>query len=217
MTFDTDINSFTFDEVHILNGAHVAFSPDDPTVAANRLITINKLVGSDVQDVSSLGTLHVGPDQSVFVVYSSYYLAVNLNVYKLSKISLPDRVKMYQTTNYINGTLYGARDLTLVDASLYVSKDAMSASGMAGNVEFGTFRVLSNAKLYFTDDVAYEISGDAMEIGPGGQVMGREVIFKVTSILVDEKGHLDFDAQSVNFTGKPLCQQPAGLLIIISS
>ena len=185
-----DETTLTFDELSIVNGAHVAFESPAENQAA-RTVTINKLMGSDVIDKSSIGTVHVGPQVSAVVISSDYYLPVNLKVHKDGFLSLPDRLHLFNSNSAVNGTVHGAQELSLVESVLMLGENAQSPG--EGRVKIHSLAVMSSAKLILIGKQVLE--GDKLQVGPGGQVICRQATFTFTTVIVDEGGHLNGNGQ----------------------
>lgn len=96
-----------------MNGAHMAIEPPASS-GEKHTINIVELIGSDVKDKNSLGTIHVGPNQVVFITLAEYYFPANLHVYEDGEISFPDAVKLYNTKSYIKGSISGWKDELVV-------------------------------------------------------------------------------------------------------
>ena len=185
LTFDHSTSTLHFDEVHLLNGAHLVIVPPQ---SGTHTVTIEKFVGSEVYTAAQLGTLNIGPRVAVTIVQSDVYLAAHMKVHSSGRVQLPDTVQMYKTSNNIQGALVGVHALTVVDATLVLGSQFP-------NHTIDRLKVLTGGKLYMTDTVQYTLSGSEVEIGAGGCIFCRQIIFRVDTFTLHDGGRLDADSR----------------------
>ena len=185
LTFEPSTSTMHFDEVHLLNGAHLAVAP--PQSDTHRVI-FGKLVGSGVYTAARLGTLDIGPGVVVTIVKSDVYLAAHINVHSRGRVLLPKSVQMYQTLNNIQGALDGVHTLSIVYATVVLGRQFP-------NHTIDRLKVLAGGELQMTDTAQFTWSGSEVEIGAGGRIVCRRVIFLVNKLTVHEGGRLDADGQ----------------------
>ena len=177
-----------FDEVHLLNGVHLAVVPPQ---SGTHSVSFGKLVGSGVYTAAQLGTLDIGPGVAVTIVKSELYLAAHIIVHPTGRVVLPEITQMYRTSNNIQGELDGVHKLTIVHATIVLGRQFP-------NHKIDTLKVLSGGTVRMTDTVPYTLTGSEVEIGAGGRIVCRDIIFRVDTLTVHEGGHLDADGQGNN-------------------
>ena len=188
LTFEPSIPTMYFDEVHLLNGVHLAVVP--PHLGTHS-VTFGKLVGGGVYTAAQLGSLDIGPGVAVTIVKSELYLAAHIIVHPTGRIVLPETTQMYRTSNDIQGELDGVHKLTIVHATIVLGRQFP-------NHKIDTLKVLTGGTVRMTGTVPYTLTGSEVEIGAGGRIVCRKVIFQVDTLTVHEDGHLDADGQGIN-------------------
>ena len=166
-----------------------------PPQSGTHNVNIGKLLGGDVYTAAQLGTLNIGPRVAVTIIQSDIYMAAHINVHSGGRVQLPQTVHMYHTSNNIQGALDGVRALTLVGATLVLG-------GQSPNRTIDRLKVLTGGELQMTDTVQYTLSGSEVEIGAGGRIICRQVIFRVDTLTVNEGGRLDGDSQGDETKGE---------------
>ena len=179
VTFDAGRTQLTFDELHLSHGAHLSFAPAAST-ATERRVTVNWLRGG-----TSGGTLHVGPSLSVAVLKCGFFLAAGVRVYKRGHLALPNRVTLHRTRSHVNGSLTGARHLTVVDASLLFAN---------GESAFQSLHVQARATVVFSR--RHAVTADRVTVSAGGRVVCRHVTLMVGALVVEQGGRLEADGQA---------------------
>lgn len=193
---------YTFDEVYLLNGAHLGMELATNTTTL-RSVTVNRWRGSDFQIQSLLGTVHVGPRQELHILQADAYVPFNARVYSNGRLDIPATVRWFNTDNVINGSLGGLQHLTLIHANLTFGATARSVGvASAGEFHWSSLNILSGSHLVTTASVLYQIYTVDFVVGSGGTWLARHLsVDSSNSIMVEEGGVIDLNYQGHNSSG----------------
>ena len=192
------------DELHLLNGAHLALEPSD---RASNLHTLQAQIiyGSGfIQDSTKLGTLHVGPNQLIVVKQALLFLAANIRVYEGGEMTLPSAAKWIGAENIINGRLGGVSHVTLMNSTLRFGPTSQT-KGMtsAARYTFSSLTVMTDSVLVLEGETTmYVFSVDTLYIAALGRMLGARITLQSTRVEIEEGGHLDLDARCNLNAGK---------------
>jgi hypothetical protein len=187
---------FTFDELRLGGGAHLAFETDPRRL---RMHTVKRLVGN--YEGESYGFLHAGPKQLLVIKDSDYYIPVNLKVYPLGLVQLPSKIMLHKNSIYLGGYLIGVQDLTISECLVNFGPSAAALTrGSPRTLHFDieTVKILNQGTLLMTDSSKeYSLKSKSIEIYPGGSLVGRNVSVISESISVHESARITFDGQGI--------------------
>ena len=102
----------------------------------------------------------MGPSHEFFITSSDLYLPIHFHVYEDGLMGFPDETLLYNSINYVEGTISGFDDtLTVSYAELHLLPTGQSDSGeAAGEYDLDNIHIMTGGEIYADYEVEYKIT-----------------------------------------------------------
>ncbi|WAR26295.1 hypothetical protein MAR_011999 [Mya arenaria] len=153
ITFPTS-GSMVVDKLYLFNGAHLALEPAANPASADYKFETEGFYGKDFgNDANNLGTIHVGPYQTFTVRAIDLYFPAHAEVYESGLLSMPSKVKWFNSQSNVHGTIGGVTELTLVRSTLNLMATSKT---LVSSLPFLVYAA-ANAIISFNDNISRNV------------------------------------------------------------
>ncbi|WAR26300.1 hypothetical protein MAR_012004 [Mya arenaria] len=189
ITFPTS-GSMVVDKLYLFNGAHLALEPAANPASADYKFETEGFYGKDFgNDANNLGTIHVGPYQTFTVRAIDLYFPAHAEVYESGLLSMPSKVKWFNSQSNVHGTIGGVTELTLVRSTLNLMATSKTlGSSFDARFTISTLNIMADGVLNMTEDIQYHMILSNLNIAPAGRIEGSDLIIETTNVKVEEGG-----------------------------
>ena len=204
LTFShSSLQLLSFDELHLLNGAHLALEPVDVAGTKHELF-VQTLIGENfVKTTSNMGTLHVGQNQEMTIRQTNLYMPAHIRVYENGLMTLPSTTKWIGAKNIVNGTIGGLSDVTLVHTDFYLAETSKTyGMTQAATYTFSSLTLMAESTIHLTSNMTtYSLAPATLYMAATSQIRGYRVSLECTTMETEEGAKVDVAASLNMNTG----------------
>lgn len=187
-------SQYVFDEVSLIQGAHLAM--EDGTSSQNCMI-IGKLNDGKRSDVK--GYLHVGPWQTVQVSTIESVFPINVRVYINGTLKLPASTAIKKSKFECDGRLFGIKDFTISETTIKfgtTSGATMNDTFYTRHFSFEKVVVKTGGKIQFLSAHSGSVlTTKHLDIQSKAEVQARSLTILSDVIQVDKTGIISLSGQ----------------------
>ncbi|XP_077861760.1 LOW QUALITY PROTEIN: uncharacterized protein LOC100369350 [Saccoglossus kowalevskii] len=201
------VDSYWFDEVHINQGAHLAF---ESNVNYSTAVEIGKIYG----DLT--GMLHSAESFPIIITESQSPFPAAFYIYEDSYVQLPTAVTLSNLDYpdiYIDGEVDGVQNLVIgTHINLHIGSQGHSSGDDKKCLNLLNLDILSDGAIqswYGQDPDLSETNpdypslnlslSDKLHIHPGGKILTAWVEVNANTVIIDEAGFIDVSEQSSQY------------------